>query len=214
MGERPRLYVLAGVNGAGKSSIGGQHLEDLGVSAADWFNPDRAARELVAAGVDPVHASAQAWSAGRDLLRHAIEHALPHAFETTLGGTTIPRLILEATRTHRVHVWFCGLDTPEHHIRRVRERVARGGHDIPEAKIRQRWLSARANLIGLMPRLAGLQVYDNSIDAGADGVIPDPRLLLHVQGGRMRHPATLAQLRATPEWAMAIVEAAIELDAR
>ena len=40
---RPVLYVLAGVNGAGKSSIGGQLLVSAGLT---WFNPDTFAREL------------------------------------------------------------------------------------------------------------------------------------------------------------------------
>jgi predicted ABC-type ATPase len=56
---RPVLYVLAGVNGAGKSSIGGHLLEQKGLT---WFNPDTFARELVAlSGCDQATANAQAW---------------------------------------------------------------------------------------------------------------------------------------------------------
>src|ERR1700741_3853813 len=55
----PRLYVLAGINGAGKSSIGGAMIR---ASGADYFNPDEAARDLIAAnpGLDQVRANAAA----------------------------------------------------------------------------------------------------------------------------------------------------------
>lgn len=210
---RPRLFVLAGVNGAGKSSVGGFHLERHGIGPDDWFNPDAAARMLAEAGVPTGDASIEAWQIGRALLEAAIAEQRPHAFETTLGGTTIPSLIRTACTTHAVRMWFCGLDTPERHIRRVRERVARGGHDIPEAKIRARFERAVVNLIALMPGLAELKVFDNSVDA-VDGRIPDPVLVLHVDGGRVRFPNRHDELAATPPWAMPIVEAALELQER
>lgn len=210
---RPRLFVLAGVNGAGKSSVGGFHLERHGIGPDEWFNPDAAARMLVESGLPADAANIEAWRIGRALLEAAITGQRPHAFETTLGGNTIPSLVRTACRTHAVRMWFCGLDSPERHLRRVRERVARGGHDIPEAKIRARYASAVVNLIALMPGLAELKVFDNSVDA-VDGRIPDPACVLHVEGGRVRFPATNDELAATPAWAMPIVEAALELEER
>lgn len=210
---RPRLFVLAGVNGAGKSSLGGFHLERHGIGPDAWFNPDAAARALVEAGLPPADANIEAWQIGRSLLEVAIAELRPHAFETTLGGNTMPSLIRTACRTHAARMWFCGLDSPERHVRRVRERVARGGHDIPEAKIRARYESAVVNLIALMPGLAELKVFDNSVDA-VDGRIPDPVPVLHVVDGRVRFPASDDALAATPAWAMAIVEAALEMQER
>jgi predicted ABC-type ATPase len=211
--QRPRLFVLAGVNGAGKSSLGGFHLERHGIGPDDWFNPDAAARILVGAGLPPAEANIEAWQIGRGLLEAAIAELRPHAFETTLGGNTIPSLIRTACQTHEVRMWFCGLDSPDRHVRRVRERVMRGGHDIPEVKIRARYDSAVLNLIALMPGLAELKVFDNSVDA-VGGCIPDPVLVLHVEGGRVRLPVSDDELAATPGWAMAIVEAALELEER
>lgn len=212
MPGRPVLYVLAGVNGAGKSSIGGLHLEDRGFGPDDWYNPDRATRALRADGLSEDDANSQAWALGRDALQTAIAEGLPHAFETTLGGNTIPRLIGQACQTHDVHLWYCGLASPEMHIERVRARVASGGHDIPEDKIRARWLSSQENLIALMPGLAVLQVYDNSAPVDVDGNIPDPRLVLEMRGGALVYPSTQDSLADTPEWAMAIVEAALQLN--
>lgn len=205
--QRPFLYVLAGVNGAGKSSIGGYLLQRAGLA---WFNPDSFARELVAATrCDQLEANAAAWHEGMHRLDGAIANARNYAFETTLGGNTVPKKILAATATHDVLLWFCGLDTPEHHIARVRSRVAAGGHDIPAAKIRERYPRALENLIGLMPHLTRLQVYDNSADVAQGAAIPDPLLVLAMADGKVRWPVDADGLRQTPEWAKAVVEAAL-----
>src|SRR5690606_20829091 len=132
-----------------------------------------------------------------------------YAFETTLGGNTVPRRILDATRSHDVLVWFCGLSSPEQHLARIRARVASGGHDIPEAKVRERWTAARENLIALMPHLARLQGSANSPVVAAGEPIPDPRLVLELRDGRCTRPVGLASLGKTPDWAKPRVEAAL-----
>jgi hypothetical protein len=69
------LYVLAGVNGASKSSIGGAMFRAAG---ADYYNPDEAARKLIAAnlGLDQTTANAAAWRHGRRLLERATDERL------------------------------------------------------------------------------------------------------------------------------------------
>ena len=91
----PRLHVLAGVNGAGKSSIGGASLRSFG---GEYYNPDEAARALMAANpaLSQVEANGAAWHQGRRLLERALAERLDYAFETTLGANTIPRLLAEA----------------------------------------------------------------------------------------------------------------------
>lgn len=205
---RPVLYVLAGVNGAGKSSIGGHLLRRAG---ATWFNPDAFARELVAlTGCDQAAANAAAWQEGMRRLDAAVAGGGHYAFETTLGGRTVPAKIRDASASHDVLMWFCGLDSPERHLARVRARVAAGGHDIPEARIRERYPAALENLIALMPHLTQLQVYDNSAEAAPGTPVPDPRRVLEMQAGRLVWPLDLDALRRTPEWAKPVVEAAIE----
>lgn len=201
--------MLAGVNGAGKSSVGGAAFRAHG---ADYFNPDEAAAFLRAAhpGLDAATANAAAWQQGRRLLERAIAGRLDFAFETTLGGATMPRLLADAAaQGFEVRVWYAGLDTVERHIRRVRSRVARGGHDIPEADIRRRFEHSRLNLIHLMPGLAALRVFDNSTEADpAAGRVPKPRLLLHLERGRIAAPADLS---GTPAWAKPVVAAAMRI---
>lgn len=206
---RPVLYVLAGVNGAGKSSIGGFLLEQQGLS---WFNPDTFARELMAAtGCDQGTANGKAWAEGLRRLEEAIADGRNHAFETTLGGTTMTGAILAASQTHDVHIWFCGLSSAAQHIGRVRARVAAGGHDIPKERIRERYTRAPLNLIKLLPHAAGVVVYDNSVEAGAGNTVPDPVLVLQVENGQVRWPAAddLDTLARTPAWARPIVETAL-----
>jgi hypothetical protein len=93
----------------------------------------------------------------------------------------------------------------------VRARVASGGHDIPEARIRERYPRAIANLIGLMPHLAHLQVYDNSAEAAIGETVPDPILVLEVRAGKLMSPSPRDPnaLGATPDWAKPLVEAAL-----
>jgi predicted ABC-type ATPase len=206
---RPVLYVLAGVNGAGKSSIGGYLLERDGLT---WFNPDTFARELKAAtGCDQETANATAWQESMRRLEEAIAKGLNHAFETTLGGKSVTAKILQATRTHDVLIWFCGLSSPELHISRVEARVMAGGHPIPEEKIRERYPLAQMNLIGLMPHVAYIKVYGNSAEAAADGTVPDPLLVLEMENGQIISPAPddLKALQRAPEWTKPILEAAL-----
>src|SRR6266851_1705981 len=137
-------------------------------SGADFFNPDQAARRILAAnpGISNAEANSAAWHEGKRLLERAIAEQLDFAFETTLGGYTIAALLQRALAAGvEVRIWFVGLSSPELHIARVRSRVARGGHDIPEEKIRERYDQSRINLIELMPKVTELKVYDNSIEA-------------------------------------------------
>ena len=202
--------MVAGVNGAGKSSVGGALLAEHGLA---WFNPDTYARELVAQlGLEAADANARAWDFGRAQLAAAIADGRNHAFETTLGANTIPEMLARASRSHDVVMIFCGLASAEMHLRRVQARVASGGHDIPVGKIRARWISSRINPARLMPLLARLQVFDNSAEAAPGEEIPDPVLLLETIGGRLVFPPAddAAALQSTPEWARPIVQAAIE----
>src|ERR1051326_8223057 len=90
----PFLFVLAGVNGAGKSSVVGAALRQHGLN---YFNPDEAAARIRAESDCSIDdANAKAWMIGKELLERSIRERANHAFETTLGGTTIARLLADA----------------------------------------------------------------------------------------------------------------------
>ena len=201
------IYVLAGANGAGKSSIGGAVIRKMG---ADYFNPDEATRRIQSASphLSERDANSAAWHHGKRLLESAIASRLVFAFETTLGGDTMTSLLRQALAEGlEVRMWYVGLATPELHIARVRARVARGGHDIPESKIRERYERSRVNLIRLLPHLTELRVFDNSADADpASGKAPAPLLVLHMVNGAV---AAMCDLSRVPEWAKPIVATAM-----
>ncbi|MCE9581553.1 MAG: zeta toxin family protein [Planctomycetes bacterium] len=207
--RRAVITVLAGTNGAGKSSIAGATIR---AKQADYYNPDEAARAYREAHPDATDqlANASAWEFGRQMLEEAIREGKDFTFETTLGGNTIVSLLESATDAGiDVRIWFTGLSSVELHLKRVRQRVRRGGHDIPEEMIRRRYENAPRNLIRLMPKLAALRVYDNSAAADpASGAAPKPLLVLHMKEGRIAGPKNLAR---TPEWAKPIVARAMEL---
>jgi predicted ABC-type ATPase len=205
--RRPTITVLAGVNGAGKSSIAGAALRALG---GDYFNPDEMTRRILRHDpvMPPGEANRLAWHHGKRLLERAIAERKDDVFETTLGGDTLTSLLERALDEGMdVRLWFVGLEGPELHIARVAARVARGGHDVPEETIRARYVTSRMHLIRLLPRLAMLKVYDNSADGDPSlGQAPAPRLVLHMERGRIQGPPNLA---LTPRWAKPIVAAAL-----
>lgn len=206
-GGPPSIYVLAGTNGAGKSSLAGAAIRERG---GEYFNPDEATLRVLEAnpGISPDEANSRAWLHGKRLLENAIRSRREFAFETTLGGSTITALLEMAHGAGlAVRVWYVGLEGPELHLARVRSRVAAGGHDIPEAKVRERYQRSRENLVRLLPRLTELRVFDNSADGDpAAGGAPRPRLVLHVLDGEIVETCGMAEV---PGWAKPIVAAAL-----
>ena len=206
-----RIYVLAGTNGAGKSSIIGAMFLEKGV---EFFNPDDATRRILSANlaISRAEANSAAWYEGKRLLERAIAEKLDFAFETTLGGKTITALLARAlSEGIEVRVWYVGLSSAELHIARVKSRVEQGGHEIPEDRIRERYTRSRLNLIQLLPNLTELLLYDNSEEADPKtGEMPKPKLILHVVQGRVFETCDLARV---PEWAKSVVAAATKLAA-
>ena len=200
--------MLTGVNGAGKSSIAGGFIRQAG---GDYYNPDEFTRSLLRQNpsLDPAEANSLAWTRGKELLQHAIAADEDFVFETTLGANTLPQMLASAAKEGTaVKIFFVGLGSVEHHLGRVAARVANGGHDIPEAKIRERWEKSRLNLIRLLPHLAELMVWDNSAEADFVKNAPAPILLLHLRNGEILAPKNFS---ATPDWAKPIVVAALKL---
>ena len=206
------IYVLAGTNGAGKSSVVGAAIRQKG---GDYFNPDEATRRIRSANphISERDANIAAWNEGKRLLEKAIAKGLVFAIETTLGGDTIASLLRRALADGiDVRMWYVALATPELHIARVRARVAKGGHDIPEHTIRQRYQRSLVNLIRLLPQLTEVRVFDNSLEADPDaGAAPAPLLVLHMVNGTI---AAMCDLPRVPEWAKPIVAAALNSSKR
>jgi len=180
---------------------------------ADYFNPDAFASALMAAGKAPTEANGVAWRMGYDKLRSAIDRGGNFTFETTLGGDSIAAELHRALGLRRdVHVLYVGLSSVDLHIARVKARVSRGGHDIPVAKIRERYSKSLANLATLVGRASTIQVFDNSTET-ADGV-PSARLIFRMRGKKIVEPSLSELLETCPEWAKPIAAAAIRAGRR
>jgi len=177
----------------------------------EYFNPDEAAARIRTAdpSISQEEAQSAAWRHGKRLLERVIAERLDYAFETTLGGNTIPALLEKALAEGiEVRIWYVGLASAEVHIARVRSRVAHGGHDIPERKIRERYALSILNLIRLLPRLTELRVYDNSYEADPHtGAAPEPQLIVHLKRHKI---VAMLDLTLTPGWAKPVVLAALK----
>ncbi len=200
-----RIQVLAGTNGAGKSSILGRNIEDLN---ATYLNPDLLAKSHTSQdpSISAEEANSRAWFEMVELLQRSIDNDLDFAFETTLGGSTITNLLLEASQSGTdIRVAYVGLATPDLHIERVAIRVGRGGHHVPEERIRERFVSGPLNLIRLMPSLRELWVFDNSQSTPTGDAPAEPRLYLHMSSGSI---VSSIGIEAANEWAHPILLAA------
>lgn len=194
------IYVIAGVNGAGKSSILGEALLAAG---SEFFNPDLAAQRLIHdnPGMPLEKANGLAWQLGFDGLVRALESGGTYAFESTLGASTITKTLIEGAKYGAmIELHYTGLNSPERHMARVAARVKKGGHDIPEEKIRQRYESSRENLIRLVPAITNLFLYDNSTDSDPELTPPEPVLILQVENRKLVYAL---KPESVPQWAKA-----------
>lgn len=203
MAEPARITVIAGVNGAGKSSVAGAALRQLG---GEYFNPDEATRRLLAASPSMTsdEANSRAWAEGRRRLEDAIRAHQDYNLETTLGGDTITKLLFDALGEGiEVAMIFVGLVSVDLHLTRIASRVAAGGHAIDEAKVRQRYVSSIRNLVRLAPHLTELRVFDNSAEADPKtGACPEPQEIFYAAAGVLQR---CVELGACPAWAKPVV---------
>lgn len=205
--KSPTILVAAGANGAGKSSIVQPFIENNGGA---YFNPDQFATTLIEHGMPVAEANATAWARGYEQLCTAVEDGSSYAFETTLGGRSIPFQLMHALAFDRqVVILYVGLTSPELHLQRIRERVARGGHDIPEDKVRQRYDNSRQNLLPFIGTQATIRAWDNSTQT-ADGKPSQATEIFRIHQRTLEVP-TNTDPKQIPGWARPLLAQAIKL---
>src|SRR3954465_6676513 len=122
--DRHEIFVLAGPNGGGKSSVGGEHLARYG---ATFFDPDAISQEIRGQfpQLSAPEANSHVWREMVDRLKRAVDEGTQFAFETTLGGETITSVLKSAAANGAsVRIWYVALDSADSHVARVRRRVA------------------------------------------------------------------------------------------
>jgi predicted ABC-type ATPase len=109
----------------------------------------------------------------------------------------------------RVEILYVGLSTPELHLQPIRERVGRGGHDIPEDKVRQRYDASRRNLLSFIGTEATIRVWDNSTQT-ADGRPSHAREIFRVDHRTVTLPKD-SNPDTLPAWARPLLAQALRL---
>ena len=183
------LYIISGCNGAGKTTASYTVLPEI-LDCKEFVNADEIAR-----GLSPFNPESVAIEAGRLMLKRIdelLEKDETFSIETTLATKSYINLVRRAqAKGYTVRLLFFWLNSPALALLRIAERVAKGGHNIPEPIVRRRYVAGINNLFHLfMNEVDYWVVYDNSenprkqIASGgrdADTVIDDEMLYLKMQ---------------------------------
>lgn len=175
----PKLYIIAGCNGAGKTTASMTVLPEI-LHCQEFVNADEIAR-----GLSPFHPEEVAIEAGKIMLQR-IEYLLAKnitfAIETTLATKSFKGLVIRAKeKGYEVVLLFFWLPSPQQAEQRVSLRVQSGGHDIPKEVIHRRYWRGIQNLFDIfVPLVDKWSLYNNSGDIAAiveNGEIYNPTQL-------------------------------------
>ena len=161
--DDPILYIIAGCNGAGKTTASYSVLPDL-LNCREFVNADE-----IAKGLSPFNPESVAIEAGKLMLQRInllLEQRKTFAIETTLATRSYASLV---TRAHdlgyHVVLLYFWLSSPEMAIDRVAKRVREGGHNIPtETIIRRYWLGLKNFFTIFAPIVDSWMFFDNVDD--------------------------------------------------
>jgi predicted ABC-type ATPase len=184
----PNCYIIAGPNGAGKTTFAMEFLPSY-VNCRNFINAD-----LIARGLSPFDPNAGLLRAGRTVLERIAEFTKARtdfAFETTLSGRSYAQVLRGVKKAgFRLHLFYLWIPSPELALMRIRDRVASGGHNVPQQDVRRRFGRTLGNLFTLYrPLLDTLHFFDNSSDT--------PRLIFKDESGQttISDAARYAELR-------------------
>ena len=161
MSKLPKLYIIAGCNGAGKTTASFTILPEI-LGCKEFINADE-----IAKGLSPFQPESVAMQAGRIMLARMdelLQKGETFAFETTLATKSYKQKIEWAQANgYEVTLLFFWLDSPNIAKERVAQRVAEGGHSIPLETIERRYYNGIANLFTIYIDIVDIcYIFDNS----------------------------------------------------
>ena len=161
MSKLPKLYIIAGCNGAGKTTASFTILPEI-LGCKEFINADE-----IAKGLSPFQPESVAMQAGRIMLARMdelLQKGETFAFETTLATKSYKQKIEWAQDNgYEVTLLFFWLDSPNIAKERVAQRVAEGGHSIPLETIERRYYNGIANLFTIYIDIVDIcYIFDNS----------------------------------------------------
>jgi predicted ABC-type ATPase len=159
--EEKRLYIVAGCNGAGKTTASYTILPEI-LNCKEFVNADE-----IAKGLSPFQPNSVSFEAGRLMLtriNELLSKKQSFAFETTLATRSYKNKIIKAKENnYRVTLLFFWLRTIELAKERVKMRVLEGGHNIEPDVIERRYIRGIKNLFDIyLPIIDGALIFDNS----------------------------------------------------
>ena len=161
MSKLPKLYIIAGCNGAGKTTASFTILPEI-LGCKEFINADE-----IAKGLSPFQPESVAVQAGRIMLarmNELLQKGETFAFETTLATKSYKQKIEWAQANgYEVTLLFFWLDSPNMAKKRVAQRVAEGGHSIPSQTIERRYHNGITNLFAIYIDMVDIcYIFDNS----------------------------------------------------
>ena len=156
-----QLYIIAGCNGAGKTTASFTILPEV-LDCKEFINADE-----IAKGLSPFQPESVAMQAGRIMLARMdelLQKGETFAFETTLATKSYKQKIEWAQANgYEVILLFFWLDSPNMAKKRVAQRVAEGGHSIPSETIERRYHNGIVNLFAIYIDMVDIcYIFDNS----------------------------------------------------
>ncbi len=162
----PNLYIIAGCNGAGKTTASFTVLPEM-LDCDEFINADEIAR-----GISPLNPEKASIEAGRYMLtkiEKLIAGKKDFAFETTLATKSYVNTAEKAKQNgYQIVLVFFWLDSVSLAIERVKTRVLDGGHNIPEPVIIRRYYSGLSNLFNLYIPICDYWMIFNNSDAPSE----------------------------------------------
>ena len=158
--SHPTIHVVAGPNGAGKTTFARTFLPEMG--CPNFLNAD-----LIAAGLSPLSPSSAAIRAARVLLSEwesLVKAKASFGFETTLSGRVyVSRLQQALAQGYRINIYYLWLPAVEVALRRIRQRVTKGGHNVPAIDVKRRFRPSLENFFRLyLPLAENALLFDGS----------------------------------------------------
>lgn len=192
---KPKLIIIAGPNGSGKTSLTSQILKHEWIEDCIYINPDNIAQEQFG-GWNNLDAVLKAAEFATKLREDCIENKKSLIFETVLSASDKVDFIEKAIANgYFVRLFFVGTNHPSINASRIAHRVLEGGHDVPITKIISRFSKSIANCLVLSKIVDRLYIYDNSIDYEI------PKLLFRTKNGKLEKFYS-----TTNDWALSILE--------
>jgi len=177
--EKPKLLIVAGPNGSGKTSVTSKILKHEWIKGCQYINPDIIARDVFG-DWNSQNAVMQAVHHAANLREECIANERSLIFETVLSAPDKISFIQRAKQKgYFIRLFFIGTDHPQINAARIVHRVMMGGHDVPISKIISRYSKSIINCKLLVPVVDRLYLYDNSVDDVF------PQLLFRASDGKL-----------------------------